>query len=447
MEKKYKFKELKIFSSTESMVGNTRKYRKVFENLETTYLYSELSFYNKLFDEEDWNTKVNLKAFRIKKDKREELCDLAKEIAVTKDQNIVIIREGWGNAEAGIYWVRGDYEWEAYVDGDLIGTQKFYIESGGLVTEDVNPYFQLSSVQLYEGPEFGLLKEDRKYLTKFSAKETEYLWVEVTIENLQTQSWYCELFFNYYNDSGQLKGSASELKYINGTDKELTILSGWGSPSKGTWYNDKYRLEITFMDQLLAVAPFDVGDEFVEGSVPVLKANEVISKGNSNSNFVKNDESLEEVLKSLNEMIGLTSIKTKINDYTSYLKFLKLRQDQGFEESRKLSLHAVFTGNPGTGKTTVAKMLGQIYHKMGLLSKGKVTEVGRAELIGKFIGQTAPQVKEIIEKARGGVLFIDEAYSLMREGDSTNDFGQEVVEVLLKEMSDGKGDIAIIVAG
>ena len=92
-------------------------------------------------------------------------------------------------------------------------------------------------------------------------------------------------------------------------------------------------------------------------------------------------------------------------------------------------------------------MLGQIYHKMGLLSKGKVTEVGRAELIGKFIRQTAPQVKEIIEKARGGVLFIDEAYSLMREGDSTNDFGQEVVEVLLKEMSDGKGDLAIIVAG
>lgn len=447
MEKKYKFKDLKIFSSTESMIGNTRRYRQVFENLETTYLYAELSFYNKLFDEEDWNTKVTLKAFQIKKEKREELCDLVKEIHVGKDQNIVIIREGWGNKDAGSYWLRGDYEWEVYIDDEVVGTQKFYIENGGLVTEDTNPYFALQTIQLYEGPDAGLAKDNRKYLTKFHAKETEYLWVEVNVENQQGQSWYCELFFNYYNDAGQLKGSATELKYINSSDKEVTILSGWGSTSKGTWYNDKYRLEITFMDQLIAVIPFEVGDEFVEGSVPVLKANEVISKGHSHSASAKQEESLEEVLKNLNDMIGLTSIKTKINDYTSYLKFLKLRQDQGFEESGKLSLHSVFTGNPGTGKTTVAKMLGQIYHKMGLLSKGKVTEVGRAELVGKFIGQTAPQVKEIIEKARGGVLFIDEAYSLMREGDSSNDFGQEVVEVLLKEMSDGKGDLAIIVAG
>ena len=447
MEKKYKFKELKIFSSTESMVGNTRRYRQVFENLETTYLYAELSFYNKEFDEEEWKTKINLKAFQIKKEKREELCDLTKELTIGKDQNIVMVREGWGNKDAGDYWKRGDYEWEAYIDGELIGTQKFHIENGGLVTADNNPYININSIKLYHGPDAGTPIDQRKYLTKFNAKETEYLWVEVNIENLQSQSWYCELFFNYYNDSGQLKGSATEMKYINSADKEKTILSGWGSPTKGTWYNDKYRMEITFMDQLIAVIPFDVGDEFVEGSVSVLNANEVIPTGSIGTTTVKKEESLEEVMKGLNDMIGLSSIKTKVNDYTSYLKFLKLRQDQGFEESQKISLHSVFTGNPGTGKTTVAKMLGQIYHKMGLLSKGKVTEVGRAELIGKFIGQTAPLVKEIIEKARGGILFIDEAYSLMREGDSTNDFGQEVIEVLLKEMSDGKGDLAIIVAG
>jgi SpoVK/Ycf46/Vps4 family AAA+-type ATPase len=447
LEKKYKFKDLKIFASTESMVGNTRRYRQVYENLETSYLYAELSFYNKLFDEEDWSTKINLKVFQIKKDQREELCDLEKEIQVTMDQNIVMIREGWGNKDLGIYWTRGDYEWEAYIDGELVGVQKFYIENGGLVTDDYNPYFDLKTIRLYEGPDEGLPVDSRKYLSKLSAKDTEYLWVEVTLDNIQSQSWYCELFFNYYNDSGQLKGSASEMKYINAADKTVTLLSGWGSRSKGTWYNDKYRLEITFMDQLVAVVPFEVGDEFVEGTVPVLKANEVIGKSSASLEALKKEESLEEVLKNLHEMIGLTSVKKKVNDYTSYLKFLQLRQEQGFEESQKISLHSVFTGNPGTGKTTVAKMLGQIYHKMGLLSKGKVTEVGRAELVGKFIGQTAPQVKEIIDKARGGVLFIDEAYALMREGDSGNDFGQEVIEVLLKEMSDGKGDLAIIVAG
>jgi SpoVK/Ycf46/Vps4 family AAA+-type ATPase len=445
LDKQYKFKELKIFSSTESMAGNSRRYRRVFENKETTYLYAELSFYNKKFDEEDWDTKISLKAFRLKKENREELCNITKDLKIGKDQNIVVVREGWGNKELGSFWSRGDYEWEAYIGDEKVGTQAFYIESGGMLT-DQNPYFNLESVKLYEGPNEGVAKDDRTYMVKFSATDTEYAWVEVNIENLQSQSWYCELFFNYYNDSGQLKGSASELKYIGGTEKNVTILSGWGSSTKGTWYHDKYRLEITFMDQLIAVVPFEVGDEFVEGDVSLLKTSEM-TYGAKGANKEMQEESLEDVMKSLNEMIGLTSVKTKVNDYISYLKFLKLRQEQGFDEGGKFSLHSVFTGNPGTGKTTVAKMIGQIYHKMGLLSKGKVTEVGRAELVGKFIGQTAPQVKEIIEKARGGVLFIDEAYSLMREGDSSNDFGQEVVEILLKEMSDGKGDLAIIVAG
>ena len=111
-----------------------------------------------------------------------------------------------------------------------------------------------------------------------------------------------------------------------------------------------------------------------------------------------------------------------------------------------LNLHSVFTGNPGTGKTTIVKMLGKIYHRMGLLSKGHVVEADRATLVAEYIGQTAPKTKKAIENARGGILFIDEAYSLAREDDE-KDFGKEVIEVLLKEMSDDKGDIAIIDAG
>ena len=101
----------------------------------------------------------------------------------------------------------------------------------------------------------------------------------------------------------------------------------------------------------------------------------------------------------------------------------------------------------GTGKTTVVKLLGKIYNKMGLLSKGHVLEVDRTDLVGEFIGQTSPKVKEKINQAKGGVLFIDEAYMLARSDDNTKDYGKEVIEVLLKEMSDGTGDIAIMVAG
>lgn len=445
MEKKYKFKDLKVFSSTETMDGNTKKYRRVFDNKETTYLYAELSFYNKLFDEEDWSAKVNFKAYALNSAGKKELCNIEREIKINKDQNIVIVREGWGNREPGVYWLRGDYEWEAYMNGELIGTQKFYIESGGIVSQEFNPYFSIDSVLLYEGPNEGVGPEQRVYMTKFDSAVTHFIWVEFNIQNFQQQPWYCELFFNFYNDTGQLKGSVAELKYIDGKTVQVTFTTGWGSSNPGTWYNDKYTLEVVFMDQLVAIIPFEVGNEFVEGRTAFHTLSSVPSEQNEEGEG--KEQSLEELMQSLNEMIGLSDIKEKINDYVHYLKFIKLRQQQGFEESQKINLHSVFTGNPGTGKTTIAKLLGQIYHKMGLLSKGKVLEVGRAELVGKFIGQTAPQTKEIIDKARGGVLFIDEAYSLLREGDSGNDFGQEAIEVILKEMSDGPGDIAIIAAG
>jgi len=129
------------------------------------------------------------------------------------------------------------------------------------------------------------------------------------------------------------------------------------------------------------------------------------------------------------------------------LKFEEIRKDKGLKHNSNIKLHSVFTGNPGTGKTTVANKMGKIFKAMGLLSSGHVHSVDRADLVAEYIGQTAPKVKAAIEKARGGVLFIDEAYSLAREGESSKDFGKEVIEILLKEMSDGPGNLAVFVAG
>src|SRR5690606_1180245 len=119
--------------------------------------------------------------------------------------------------------------------------------------------------------------------------------------------WYCELFFNFYNDAGQLKGNTSELKYINPEDSFITFTTGWGADSKGTWYHDKYTLEVIFMDQLIAVIPFEVKDEFVEG-IPLVDLN----FNNIPLPMSVQEEkgtSLEELMKSLHEMMGLSGIK------------------------------------------------------------------------------------------------------------------------------------------
>ncbi len=447
-EKTYKFKALKSYSSTESFQGDQKNYRKVFENAETTYIYCELSFYNKLFDEEDWKAKIILKGFSVSADnKRTELCNLEVEKDVSKDENVVVVRNSWGMTTPGSFWKRGDYDWEAYIDGDLVGTHRFHVEDGGLVTNDNNPYFTLKTVKMYEGPYDGVTLGDRKYLVQFSAATTRYIFAELTIENGQNAYWFCEVFFNFYNDAGQLKGVTSNIVLVSPEQTEISITSGWGAQQTGTWFNDKYKIEIVFMDTLVAVVPFEVGSEAVEGLPQVFTGDSFGDMAPMASIKGPEGETLDDVLKKLNEMLGLQDVKGKINDYTSYLNFLKLRKEQGFEETQQISLHTVFTGNPGTGKTTVAHLLGKIYQKMGLLSKGTVTEVGRAELVGKYIGQTAPKVKEVIEKARGGVLFIDEAYALMRSENDEQDFGREVIEVLIKEMSEGEGDLAILVAG
>lgn len=153
-------------------------------------------------------------------------------------------------------------------------------------------------------------------------------------------------------------------------------------------------------------------------------------------------------MNSLQEMIGLNNLKQSIAEHLNYVKLLAARKRAGLKASIP-PLHMVFTGNPGTGKTTVADFIGEIFHKMGLLEKGHVIRTDRSKLVGKWLGETEQKTEAAIEAAKGGVLFIDEAYSLFtndKDGDK-RDFGNRVIETLLPKLSDDNFGTIVILAG
>ena len=169
------------------------------------------------------------------------------------------------------------------------------------------------------------------------------------------------------------------------------------------------------------------------------------SEENQNSNIINDTENLEKLMEEINALTGMDSVKKEINNLVNLLKICKIRKEKGLQLPPTTN-HLVFLGNPGTGKTTVARILAKIYHGLGILSKGHLVEVDRSGLVAGYMGQTGEKVMEVVEKAMGGVLFIDEAYALA-SNKQDGDFGQEAIDILNKAMEDYRDDLIVIAAG
>ena len=315
--------------------------------------------------------------------------------------------------------------------------------------------YEVNSVRMFNLEE-SLQSKKRTYILQFDESRTSYVAAEITLKNQNHKiinSVHRGLTIWYLEDEEVGRNDFSlEIR----KDWELVeFVQSWGTPLPGFWKQGEGRIEVLLENNLILKQVFEIGpDQIINFTY-----NNVVSTEFSNKQNTQQPKKIERLQKAsldiiplpslfeeFDNFVGLTNLKQSLKDFITYLDFINERKKQGIETEESISANCIFLGNPGTGKTSIARLLGKFFKSIGILEHGHVIEVDRTELVGEYIGETAQKTDKVINQALGGILFIDEAYSLKRDN-SGQDFGQEAIDIILKRMEDYKNKFFVIAAG